>query len=329
MNLKLSLLAAALPLAFAASSFAAEEAKKDAAPAPDWTWTGHVDLNSKYYLRGVTNTYGPQKYDKNNRNTVNQTSNGWGDAPESDKPALSWGVDFTHSSGWYVGYWASQLTYSYERVGESYDLYKTGGAPAVPGYGYYDKNNSIENDLYGGYTGKIGDLGYNIGLTYYVYAPGKHSNAPETKIALTYGEFGLSAQTLLEDTIWGNKMDTYWTATWTKALPYDLTLTANLGYYTYGKEGKYLGSKDAFTGTTCAAGTYFFVNGCYAPLNPDGTAYTDGKLIDGGFRHLTVGVSQPIGSTGLTWNIQAIHTGINRFNQKQDNKITAGIAYAF
>ncbi len=47
MNLKLKLLAAALPLAFAASSFAAEEPKKEEAPAPDWSWTGHVDVEQR------------------------------------------------------------------------------------------------------------------------------------------------------------------------------------------------------------------------------------------------------------------------------------------
>lgn len=355
MNLKLKLLAAALPLAFAASSFAADEPKKDAEPTPDWSWTGHVDLNSAYYLRGITNTYGNNKWVDSipagstyaNRGGA-KVANGWGDAPESRNPAFSWGIDFVHSSGWYLGYWGSQLTYSYDRVGKSYDTYRT-TALATPGlvaakraaavaavgalnptapFDYYSNNNSIENDLYGGYTGKVGDLGYTVGLTYYIYSPGTHSNAPESKVALTYGEFGASAQTLLDDTIWGNKGDTYWTATWTKPLPYDLTFTANLGYYTYTKDGTYLGANDPLG--NCGANTYFFVNGCYASLKYDGvTANPDAHTISGGFRHLILGVSQPIGSTGLTWNAQAIVSGVNRFNIQQDNKITAGISYAF
>lgn len=352
MNFKLRVLASALSLAFANSAFAADEPKKDAEPTPDWTWTGHVDLNSAYYLRGITNTYGNNKWQEGaplayaNRGNA-KVANGWGDAPESRNPAFSWGIDLTHSSGWYLGYWASQLTYSYDRVGKSYDTYRTaaltsagavaakrvaataavGALNAVAPFDYYSNNNSIENDLYGGYSGKIGDLGYNVGVTYYIYAPGTHSNAPESKVALTYGDFTVQAQTLLDHTIWGNKGDTYWTATWTKALPYDIGFTANLGYYTYTKDGTYLGANDPLG--NCGVNTYFFVNGCYASVKTDNTPNPDAHTISGGFRHLILGVSQPIGSTGLTWNVQAIVSGVNRFNVQQDNKVTAGISYAF
>lgn len=376
MTLKIKLLAAALPLAFAASSFAAEEPKKDAAPAPDWSWTAHVDLNSAYYLRGITNTYGPNKWLSSNATLVanNYTNRGdasWsnkaGDAPESRNPAFSWGLDLTHTSGFYVGYWASQLTYSYEAVGQSYDKYKRAGdatigtvtaknaggiagvdSPFSPqgaalqagfptnNQNFYVNNTSIENDIYGGYTGKVGEFGYNIGLTYYYYAPGKYSNAAETKINLSYGEFTGQAQTLLSDTIWGNSGDTYWTLAWAKPLPYDLTLTTTAGYYTYGKEGKFLGSTTPWgacpvdaTGNVPVQ-TLFFVNGCFSPVKSDGLLRnTDAKVLSGGFRHLIFGLSQPIGSTGATWNVQAIISGVNRFNIQQDNKITAGISYAF
>jgi hypothetical protein len=346
MNLKLRILAGALSLACASSAFAAEEPKKDAAPTPDWSWTGHVDVNSAYYLRGITNTYGPNKWAQGAPAAYiasgnDKTSNSWGDAPESRSPALQWGVDFTHTSGFYLGYWASKLTYSYDRLGKSYDQYKavTAGVPGafVQGAPWYDRETSVENDFYGGYTGKFGEIGYDVGLTYYYYLNGTHSNAPETKVKLTYGDFAASAQTLLEDTIWGNQMDTYWTLTWTKALPYDITFTANAGYYTYGKEGKYLGTRDTtLAGSpTCnaawgMANAFFFDNGCYNATQSNGvTVNTGAKALDGGFRHLILGIAQPIGSTGLTWNAQAILSGLNRFNIKQDDKVTVGISYAF
>jgi len=354
MNLKLKLLAAALPLAFAASSFAAEEPKKEEAPAPDWSWTGHVDVNSAYYLRGITNTYGNNKWEEGAPATYAnkgdaKVSNSWGDAPESRNPALQWGFDIAHSSGFYLGYWASQLTYSYKKVGDSYDLYKRFGVapvPPLPGvvvpapyvgtqYALYDysSNPSIENDFYGGYTGKLGDLGYDLGLTYYYYMDGQYSNAPETKVKFTYGDFGLSFQTLLDDTIWGNQGDTYTSLTWTQGLPYGITFTANAGYYFYGKEGKFLGSHDTTLpgSPSCGANAFFFVNGCYAAQKTD-TALspnTDAKVLDSGFRHLILGIAQPIGETGLTWNAQAIIPGVNRFNIKQEEKFTIGIAYAF
>jgi hypothetical protein len=354
MNFKLKVLASSLSLAFAASTFAADEPKKDAEPTPPWAWTAHVDLNSAYYLRGITNTYGNNKWvDSIPAGSTYATrggpavANGWADAPESRSPAFSWGVDVTHSSGFYLGWWASQLTYSYDRFGKSFDTYlKTGNATAgnaaakraaaaaataalnpAPNK-YYNSTPSVENDLYGGYTGKAGDFGYTLGLTYYIYSPGTHSNAPETKVALTYGDFTAQSQTLLDDTIWGNKGDTYWTVTWTKALPYDLSFTANAGYYTYKTQGKYVGANDPFG--SCGANNYFIVNGCLSSTKLDGvTANPDAKPISGGFRHLILGISQPIGSTGLTWNVQAIIGGLNRFNVQQDNKVTAGISYAF
>lgn len=376
MNFKLRILASALSMAFASSVFAADEPKKDAEPAPDLTWTGHVDLNSAYYLRGVTNTYGPNKWLSSTAALVaagytNRGDASWsnraGDAPESRNPALSWGLDLTHTNGFYAGYWASQLTYSYEAVGQSFDKYKRAGDAAggtvaarnaagvaavdspftaqgaalqagfpTNNQNFYVDNKSIENDFYGGYTGKIGEVGYNVGLTYYYYAPGKYSNAAETKVALTYGEFTGQAQSLLSDTIWGNKADTYWTLAWAKPLPYDLTLTTTAGYYTYGKEGTYLGSTTPWGKCPIvAAGAVnvqqlFFVNGCFSPVRSDGvTGNGDAKVLSGGFRHLTLGISQPIGSTGATWNVQAIFGGVNRFNIQQDNKVTAGISYAF
>jgi hypothetical protein len=346
MNLKLKALAFALPLALAATSYAAEEPKKEEAPAPDWNWTGHVDVNSAYYLRGITNTYGNNKWDEGaspayaNRGSA-KTANDWGDAPESRNPALQWGLDITHSSGFYLGYWASTLTYSYDRVGKSYDQYKavTAGVPgaAVPVAPYYSGSPSIENDFYGGYAGKAGDFGYDLGVTYYYYLDGTHSNAPETKVKFTYGDFGLSFQTLLDDTIWGNQGDTYTSLTWTKGLPYGITFTANAGWYFYEKEGKYLGSRDTTLAGSPTCNTaygqtngFFFVNGCYESMNTNGvTINREAKALDQGFRHLILGISQPIGETGLTWNAQAIIGGLNRFNIQQENKATIGIAYGF
>ena len=66
--------------------------------------TGHIDLVSKYVLRGITTTYGP---DKNA-----PLGNKGGDAPESDGPAVQGGVDYVHDSGFYAGYWFSTLGYN-------------------------------------------------------------------------------------------------------------------------------------------------------------------------------------------------------------------------
>ncbi|MFP5391599.1 MAG: TorF family putative porin [Gammaproteobacteria bacterium] len=275
---------------------AAAMAADEAAPS----WTGHVDVVSKYVLRGITSTYGPGE----------PLGNANADAPESKKAALQWGADWTHPSGFYLGYFGSTVNYSYKALGESY---------ANRSVTAFQHDKSIENDLYGGYTGKAGDISYTAGLTGYVYINGKHANAFETKFSAGYGPFVASAQTLLDDVVWGNKGDTYWTLNYSAPLPYQLNFTASLGYYTYKKEGKFLGSVDTFTGVACPANQGFFTNGCLPSHGP----------VSGGFRHLIVGITQPIASTGVTWGLQGILGGDNRFGVKQKNQLVATLSYGF
>lgn len=263
--------------------------------------TAHIDVVSKYILRGISTTYGNVKPGLGNEGA---------DAPESDKPALQWGADWAHPSGFYLGYWGSTVNYSYKALGQSYS-----DATVTD----FQRDKSIENDFYGGYNGTVGPLGYTVGLTGYVYINGKHANAFETKLGVSYGDFSLNAQTLLNDVVWGNKGDTYWTLNYTKDLPHDVTLTTSLGYYTYKKDGKFLGTRDSRDGSACAAGESFIVNGCYAGNAPS----------SGGFRHLIIGVSQPIGNTGLTWGLQGLIGGKNRFDISQENKVTASLSYGF
>jgi uncharacterized protein (TIGR02001 family) len=93
-----------------------------AAPAatPEWTVAGNASLNSDYRFRGFTQTnYGA---------------------------ALQGGIDVTHSSGFYLGNWNSNV---------AQDLYNGG---------------SLEMDFYGGYKGEAAPgLGYDVGAIYYYY----------------------------------------------------------------------------------------------------------------------------------------------------------------
>ncbi|NRR31100.1 hypothetical protein HSX11_13010 [Oxalobacteraceae bacterium] len=286
-------IAVALALLVLAQGVRAEDA-----PAAAPSWTGHVDVLSRYILRGITTTYGPGA----------ALGNAGADAPESDRPVLQWGTDWSHPSGFYAGYFGSMVNYSYQRLAQSY---------ADRGITDFQSHKSIENDLYGGYTGKLGELGYNAGMTGYVYLNGGHSSALETKLSLSYGEFTVGAQTLLRDVIWGNKGDTYWTLNHVKALPYDLTLTSSLGFYSYKREGKYLGTTDTAAGSACASGQGFIVNACVDGHGP----------VSGGFRHLIVGVTQPLGKSGLSWGLQGILGGDNRYGVKQKNRLVASLSY--
>lgn len=291
-----ALVCSAALAAGATSALAAEEA----APAPDYTLTFHVDVVNRYYVRGLTSTYGVEAF-----------GNKFGDAPESDKPALQWGADFVHSSGFYLGYWASQINYSYDAVGKSYkDRTIT----------KFQDDKSIENDFYGGYNGTIGDFGYVIGGTYYYYINGTASDWFETKLGLTYGPFGFYAQTALQESQASNKGDTYWTVTYATALPYEINFLGTLGFYTYKKEGKYLGSRDTYNNVDCAAGEIFNVNGCYSP---------GGKLTSGNFRHLTLGFTKTIPDTPVTLGLQGIIGGKNRFDIDQGDRVVIYATAAF
>ena len=285
------------------TSAALAEEKPAAAPdAPAKpVFTGHIDLVSKYILRGASTTYG---------NTYPGGTNVLADAPESDQPVLQWGVDYVLPNGFYLGYWASRINYSYKRLGESYSDRTVSN---------FQDNKSIENDIYGGYSGSLGAFTYTLGLIGYVYINGKHADAVETRIGLGYGPFAVNAQTLLNDVVWGNRRDTYWTLNYTHALPFDINFTGSLGYYTYAKEGKFLGTRDTFSGVDCAPNGAFIVNGCYVGNRP----------ISGGFRHLILGVTGPIGASGFVWGLQGLIPGETRYGVRQAGRLIGSLGFTF
>ena len=141
MNMKLglrpSVVAAACAALFAGASLAqtpppASAAAPAAAPAPapepDWTFTSNIGLFSQYVFRGVSQT--------------------------NEKPAVQGGFDLGHKSGFYVGTWASNISWLSD------------SAPGV--------SASMEWDWYGGYKGSLpADFGYDLGVLYYWY-PGTY-----------------------------------------------------------------------------------------------------------------------------------------------------------
>ena len=255
-------------------------------------FTGHIDLVSKYVLRGITTQYGNGA----------PLGNVGADAPESDRPALQWGIDWVHASGWSLGYFGSMVNYSYKQLGRSYD------DPTITDYQH---PKSIENDFYGAYSGKLGEFGYTFGLTGYYYINGKNANGLETKVGLSYGPFSAYAQTLLNDVVWGNSGDTYYSIVYTAALPKDITFTGTLGAYSYDKTGNFIGS-------SCGSGSYLNVT-CSTGAAPVGSA----------FRHLTLALSAPIPETPFVVGIQAIFGGKSRFGINQKNQIVGSLTYAF
>lgn len=136
------------------------------APAPN-PLTGNFSIVSDYRFRGISQSY--------------------------KLPAVQGGIDYTHSSGAYVGTWLSNVSGN-----------------------QYPNGASLEWDLYGGYRGTIsGDLGYDVGGLYYYY-PGSHYNvAAKTKFdnfelyaALTYKWASLKYSHTLTN-FFGTNKDTY------------------------------------------------------------------------------------------------------------------------
>lgn len=86
------------------------------------------------------------------------------------RPAIQGGFDFAHPSGIYLGTWASSIS------GTEY------------------RGGNLEWDLYGGYSGSAGPLGYTVGYYYYAYPgtsspaiEGRKYNYAEVKLGLSYG----------------------------------------------------------------------------------------------------------------------------------------------
>jgi len=123
---------------------AAAEAAAPAAPAepaPPYTLTYNLGLYSNYISRG----------------------NDWGDGP-----AVQGGIDWAHSSGFYLGAWFSTT-----------DPLTLGGAGTVtnvdPSGNPLGSGNNVETDWYGGYTHAFGPVTLGIGGNYVWYPEGEKS----------------------------------------------------------------------------------------------------------------------------------------------------------
>lgn len=102
--------------------------------------TGNVGVVSQYLYRGVEQS-------------------------ATTDPAVQGGLDFSHSSGLYLGTWISNTEF----------------------IGYNGEIVSYETDIYGGYALKVGDVGLDVGLLYYYYRNDTALNTLEAYIGATIG----------------------------------------------------------------------------------------------------------------------------------------------
>lgn len=152
--------------------------------------SGNIGVVSKYIFRGIGN--------------------------ENSGAAVQGGLDYAHGNGFYAGWWASSLDYTYDKdAGEDYTT------------------NAVENNFYAGFSGEAAGFSYGVGVLQYYFLSVDDSDLTELQLSIGYGPFTLQADYLLNDGWWGNSGDIYWSASYETALPYDFTFGAVLGYSTY------------------------------------------------------------------------------------------------
>jgi len=126
-------------------------AQQPQAPTSPHTLTGNVGLFSQYIFRGLTQT---------NR-----------------EPAIQGGFDYSHSSGFYAGTWASNISWLRDA-------------------GAYSAGGSGEFDFYGGIKGSFGksDFTWDLGALYYWYPGDANTLAnplnPKADTGEIYGALG-------------------------------------------------------------------------------------------------------------------------------------------
>lgn len=200
---------------------------------------------------------------------------------EDNRTAFQGGLDYSHGNGLYAGTWFSTL----------------GDGPD-----YYADPAANEVDLYGGYSGTAGELGYDLGLTYYYYTGDAtdDNSVPEGSASVSYGPVGLGVSVALDTAAWTAAGDTYLSASFEQPLPEDFTFSVSAGYYLYADDTE----------------------------NDDGSVST-AKEQDGAFRDATVSLSHPLAATGAEMSINYTVGGETRDESDLDDHLWAGASLTF
>jgi len=124
-----------------------------------------------------------------------------------EEMAISGSFDYGHSSGFYLGTWASNVDFG--------------------------DDTSIEVDIYAGFSNEIGEsgVGYDVGVLRYIY-PGEDYDWNEFYASLSYSMFsvGVAHSGSVYDS---GESGTYYSAGFDYDLPGEFALSAGVGYYDY------------------------------------------------------------------------------------------------
>jgi uncharacterized protein (TIGR02001 family) len=143
MKFKLSRLLIAAGLAVSTAAFAQTKA-----PEPDYTLSYNIGATTEYRYRGISQS--------------------------GRKPALQGGIDYANKNGFYVGTWASTITWIKD------------SAPAP-----LSAKGPVEVDIYGGYKGDIAkDFSFDLGALQYWYVGNSLGNLPGFANANTLELYG-------------------------------------------------------------------------------------------------------------------------------------------
>ena len=189
---------------------------------------------------------------------------------ENENPSVQGGLDWAADNGFYVGYWGSNIGYSDE-----------------------DSNNAVENDFYLGWGG--GDqFNWDIGFLYYAYLNLSDANTPELYGSIGWGPLSLGTTYTLDDSVWTNKGDMYWTLAAEGEVGSGFTLGAKGGWYSYEKNGEYINSTESSN-----------------------------------FRDLDLYVSHGLGATGADMGLHYIVGGKDRDGNDLDDNMVLRLSFGF
>ena len=136
----------------------------------------------------------------------------------ADAAAVQGGVDYAHDSGIYLGAWLSNIA----------PLDDVDGNAAAGSY---------EMDIYGGYSGSVGDVGYSVGVMYYYYpinngATKVKADFTELQGSVSYGPItAFLGYTVAKEDSDAKKNDKYYSLTGEFPLNDDTSLIAQVGRY--------------------------------------------------------------------------------------------------
>lgn len=148
---------------------------------------------------------------------------------QSGGAAVQGGLDYAHDSGFYVGTWASNI-------------------------GFAGAGSGTEMDLYGGYSGKIGPVGFDIGGLYYWYpeedeVDGEFSTF-EVYAGLSFGPVTVKYYYADEANFFIGDDDAeeagYLLGALALPINDTLTFTANVGWYSGDEIERFTGDEDSY-----------------------------------------------------------------------------------